>query len=74
MGTGANLVSLAKPSSELVVQLVEAIDAEVMDVQPLGVSTGSRDSGILYATRQVKVSAQRAFTELGSGESPPSAF
>jgi hypothetical protein len=60
MGASADLVRLAEPASELLVQLAGAVDAEVMNVQTLGVSAGPDDSLIFHAARQVQVSPQRA--------------
>lgn len=70
MGTGTNLVRLAEPASELLVQLVEGIDAEVMDIHALGIGIGPGDPRVLQAAWRVKVSPQRALTRDGSRRIP----
>src|ERR1700722_725830 len=74
MGAGTDLIRLAEPASELLVQLAEAVDAELMNIQALGIRARSGDSLILDPARQVEVSPQRAQSEDGSGEAPPRAL
>ena len=74
MSTGANLVSLVKPASELLVQLIDGTDAEVMDIQAPGIRAGSGEPRIFHTAWQVKVPPQRMPARDGSSEPSPGAL
>jgi len=65
----AHLIGLVNPAGELVVKLAGRTDAELVNVQSSGIRAGPGDAGIVHAPLQVQVSAQRAVTRPGSGES-----
>lgn len=74
MGTAADSVGLTKPAGEVLVEVAEAVYAEVVHPQAFGVGAGPGDPGIFYAPGKVKVSAQRLLTQAGSGEAAPGAL
>src|SRR6266536_6088041 len=74
MAALADLVGLANPACELVVELVGCADPELVHEQALGVGRRSADPWVLDAPLQVQVPVKTAAGGLGAGESAPTAF
>src|SRR6266516_3282917 len=74
MATLPDLVGLADPACELVVELIVCADAELMHEQALGVRGGAADAGVFDAPLQVQVPVEAADGGLGAGEPPPAAL
>src|SRR5215469_6520012 len=68
MRPAAYLVGLANPAGELVVELAGSFDPELVHVQPAGVRAGPGDARVIHAPLQVQVSAERALSQPGTGE------
>jgi len=71
VGAPADLVRLAYPAGELLVELVERADPEVVNEQALRVWRGVPDSRVLDAPLQVEVAVETATAGHGAREPAP---
>ena len=64
----ADLVGLANPAGELLIQLLGRADAELVHHQALGIGRSTADPRVLHAPLQVQIPVKASGCGLGAGE------
>jgi hypothetical protein len=69
-----DLVGLANPAGELLIQLLGRADAELVHHQALGIGRSSADPRVLHAPLQIQIPVKAVGFGFGAGKPPPAAL